>query len=240
MYCKRCDYNLRGVLIGTCPECGQSFSPDRPGTYRRRPRNKAVGWALLILAVIGSTVVLSLGGATALQLLVGKRYVSDTKITVSAVTPPGYPSHQTAPAQWVQQAQARHIAAMTAPQFAADVTSRPDVISSGWYRSTWSPQQAQSTFRDKLTVTAVRNTQVIQIRLEGPSQRGVQQVLDAAIDEYIRQGHAPTQTQLIQAATTGLAVRQPFVGSVLLTTPVAFLLSICGVLFYHAARRRTG
>jgi hypothetical protein len=38
MYCRECDYDLRGSPEPRCSECGQSFDPDDPRTFRRKPR----------------------------------------------------------------------------------------------------------------------------------------------------------------------------------------------------------
>lgn len=31
-FCPQCDYNIRGVTLGRCPECGREFDPDEPLT----------------------------------------------------------------------------------------------------------------------------------------------------------------------------------------------------------------
>jgi hypothetical protein len=41
-YCGRCFYDLRGLRSRRCPECGQPFNPDKPGTYSRTPHSTRV------------------------------------------------------------------------------------------------------------------------------------------------------------------------------------------------------
>ena len=36
-YCRKCGYELRGLTTPRCPECGRTFDPANPRTYRRRP-----------------------------------------------------------------------------------------------------------------------------------------------------------------------------------------------------------
>ena len=36
-YCRGCGYNLRGLTVPRCPECGRPFDPADPHTYRKHP-----------------------------------------------------------------------------------------------------------------------------------------------------------------------------------------------------------
>ena len=36
-YCRGCGYNLRGLTVPRCPECGRPFDPADPHTYREHP-----------------------------------------------------------------------------------------------------------------------------------------------------------------------------------------------------------
>ena len=40
MYCRGCDYDLRGLPEPRCPECGRPFDPASPKTFRLRPRRQ--------------------------------------------------------------------------------------------------------------------------------------------------------------------------------------------------------
>ena len=40
-YCKSCQYDLRGSVDPSCPECGQKFDPNNPKTYRLNPYQPA-------------------------------------------------------------------------------------------------------------------------------------------------------------------------------------------------------
>jgi hypothetical protein len=35
IFCRKCDYNLRGLPAGRCPECGHEFNPAHAETFRR-------------------------------------------------------------------------------------------------------------------------------------------------------------------------------------------------------------
>jgi len=37
-YCRACNYNLHGLTVSRCPECGREFDPTNPKTYRSNPR----------------------------------------------------------------------------------------------------------------------------------------------------------------------------------------------------------
>jgi hypothetical protein len=43
MYCRKCEYPLRGITARACPECATSFDPADPGTTLRSPRS-ATPW----------------------------------------------------------------------------------------------------------------------------------------------------------------------------------------------------
>lgn len=50
MYCRECNYDLRGKDEGECPECGAEFEKDRPDTYFDEPTPK-YGIRIFIRAV---------------------------------------------------------------------------------------------------------------------------------------------------------------------------------------------
>lgn len=49
-FCLACGYALRGLPEHRCPECGQTFDPDDPATYRGpKPRTEAVTLVVVYL-----------------------------------------------------------------------------------------------------------------------------------------------------------------------------------------------
>ncbi|MEM9913811.1 MAG: hypothetical protein AAF911_02500 [Planctomycetota bacterium] len=78
-YCKRCEYSLRGITSGECPECGLPFSLTNPRTYltsdqlgqkgvtHRLPRHRAkyllisLATAWLIPYALGAVVAFGMG-----------------------------------------------------------------------------------------------------------------------------------------------------------------------------------
>lgn len=56
IYCIGCDYELRGLGAGSCPECGRAFDPEDASSVRserqRRKRSRLtrwlVGWAIAV------------------------------------------------------------------------------------------------------------------------------------------------------------------------------------------------
>ncbi len=51
MYCRRCSYNLKQLDTPRCPECGRSFDPMNPATYRKTPSRigHRVKWVMKIV-----------------------------------------------------------------------------------------------------------------------------------------------------------------------------------------------
>ena len=70
MFCRQCEYDLRGLKTQRCPECGLNFDPCDQATYlatgKRRPRSR---WLVLARAAIGVSVLaawflVTMGGAS--------------------------------------------------------------------------------------------------------------------------------------------------------------------------------
>lgn len=60
MHCSACRYELQGLGVGTCPECGRPFDPGNPGTFasdlfnqQRKPLFVAAALLLVLLAASG-------------------------------------------------------------------------------------------------------------------------------------------------------------------------------------------
>jgi hypothetical protein len=51
MFCRRCSYQLNGLIEPRCPECGRGFDPAAARTYRRRPKRRGLRLWLQRLAV---------------------------------------------------------------------------------------------------------------------------------------------------------------------------------------------
>lgn len=58
IFCKHCGYCLHGLPTNVCPECGHSFDPANPKTFRARPPTHRLRWVvragvvLLLLAAV--------------------------------------------------------------------------------------------------------------------------------------------------------------------------------------------
>jgi hypothetical protein len=71
LYCIRCDYDIRGLGAGDCPECGYSFNPAISGTVSRFTRRErfwrrwesSVTWGFAGAAIIA---ILWFGGLKSL------------------------------------------------------------------------------------------------------------------------------------------------------------------------------
>ena len=57
-FCRRCGYELRGLTIPRCPECGRAFDPTNPKTFRRRPIRRWLRHVKRAAIVLGSIVLL--------------------------------------------------------------------------------------------------------------------------------------------------------------------------------------
>src|SRR6185369_9344054 len=57
--CEKCAYNLRGLTLARCPECGQTFDPTSPAWDARTPGTSAwPGWiAGLVLLIVPLVIV---------------------------------------------------------------------------------------------------------------------------------------------------------------------------------------
>ncbi|MEX0777043.1 MAG: hypothetical protein WD042_15165 [Phycisphaeraceae bacterium] len=51
IFCRRCGYRLTGLTQKRCPECGLSFHPDNPRTFRRLGESR---WGCANSVVLGS------------------------------------------------------------------------------------------------------------------------------------------------------------------------------------------
>jgi len=67
MFCRHCGYNLHGLPANRCPECGHSFDPQDPKTYRHHPASvtrrrwaKRISAALLTLLILATAAGVSL------------------------------------------------------------------------------------------------------------------------------------------------------------------------------------
>ncbi len=62
MYCRGCDYRLRGLSEYRCPECGRPFDPRDPHTFHRRERELRVRRWIRGIALLTLTLALLAGG----------------------------------------------------------------------------------------------------------------------------------------------------------------------------------
>ncbi len=53
MYCRDCQYPLKGLSAENCPECGREFDPDDPHTFSLGRR-----WVTRVAIIIGAAAVL--------------------------------------------------------------------------------------------------------------------------------------------------------------------------------------
>lgn len=65
-YCLGCDYDLRTLPAGACPECGRAFDLANARSFRARPRGEAERIALrtsrpVVLALLGVSAVAAMG-----------------------------------------------------------------------------------------------------------------------------------------------------------------------------------
>lgn len=63
--CLKCGYNLRGLAVNACPECGLCFDPDDLHTYRQPQQVKQtllnVGAGLVVVAILFDLMALLAG-----------------------------------------------------------------------------------------------------------------------------------------------------------------------------------
>ena len=57
MYCKRCQYDLRGTLEARCSECGADFDPADPSTFLETRSQALLRRTLVFLACLGPFVL---------------------------------------------------------------------------------------------------------------------------------------------------------------------------------------
>lgn len=67
MYCRGCGYDLQGQRPDAhrCPECGRSFDPALPGTFRSRPPRSVWRWvwrAASLLLILALALAIAWGG----------------------------------------------------------------------------------------------------------------------------------------------------------------------------------
>lgn len=79
-YCLGCDYDLRSLPAGACPECGRPFDPEHARSFRAQPRGEAERIALrtsrpvALITLAGAAVIaawLSATGFDTIMLLFG-------------------------------------------------------------------------------------------------------------------------------------------------------------------------
>jgi hypothetical protein len=81
IYCRRCAYNLAGLLANTCPECGLAFSRNNPKSYSNvifhpaRRRAKRVAVLILSLVFIAGMALLAVFSLTLSQAECGYQRV---------------------------------------------------------------------------------------------------------------------------------------------------------------------
>ncbi len=56
-HCLGCDYNLRGLADPVCPECGRTFDPDNPATFRRGEK-RPIAWEGFVTLPLGVTAII--------------------------------------------------------------------------------------------------------------------------------------------------------------------------------------
>ena len=59
MLCGRCDYDLRGLEAGLCPECGRRFDPRDERSFAKITRAKRVIFPVLSI-MVGSVLAILL------------------------------------------------------------------------------------------------------------------------------------------------------------------------------------
>jgi rRNA maturation protein Nop10 len=68
MYCRACNFDLRGLTSNVCPECGRAFDPTHPATFLWRPRSRWPRLLLRIGAGVALVLLLSCVGAIAVPM----------------------------------------------------------------------------------------------------------------------------------------------------------------------------
>lgn len=58
MWCLRCEYDLRELSEGVCPECGRGFDPGDPATFSAKPYRRGV-LPVLALCLASAPVVMA-------------------------------------------------------------------------------------------------------------------------------------------------------------------------------------
>lgn len=59
IYCLSCDYDLRSLPAGVCPECGRDFNPDLPATYATSVEHAQPWWPSNIFVICSLSPALS-------------------------------------------------------------------------------------------------------------------------------------------------------------------------------------
>lgn len=59
IFCISCDYDLRSLPAGVCPECGRDFNPDVPATYATSVEDPQPWWPSKIFVICSLAPALS-------------------------------------------------------------------------------------------------------------------------------------------------------------------------------------
>ena len=57
IYCRKCDYCLRSLPAGKCPECGHPFNPDDPRTWLPPRKQRGSIWQLIVTMILAAGII---------------------------------------------------------------------------------------------------------------------------------------------------------------------------------------
>ncbi len=82
MFCLRCGYALDGLRDNKCPECGRSFYPQFPRTYRTTPHPRILPRRRTLLALLFGAlpILIFAAGGYVLCVRLGFRYFPNSNI----------------------------------------------------------------------------------------------------------------------------------------------------------------